>query len=123
MTKKLTSATKTILSAIALFFMFSTAAVAQDKVQEGAKKITNHMKAQLSLNDSQCAKVLEINKVYFKKVKDNNGATDVEKAKKQKAYDEERDAKLKSVLSDTQYKIYVANRASNAKKYKEAMGK
>lgn len=123
MIKMITATVKTVLSVVVLLLMFTTNAAAQDKVAEGAKMVATHMKEQLSLNDTQYAKVLEVNKVYLKKVKENSGATAVEKAKKQKGYDEERDAKLKSVLSDSQYKIYIANRAANAKKYKEAMGK
>lgn len=122
MIKTISSAVRMILGAITLFLVFTNTAAAQDKVNEGAKMVSTHMKSQLSLNDSQYAKVLDVNRVYLKKVKENNGATSVEKAKKQKAFDEERDAKLKSVLSDTQYKIYVGNRSANAKKYKEATG-
>ncbi len=123
MTKKINSAVKAVIGALALFLMFTTAVVAQDKVNEGAKTVTTHLKNQLSLNDTQYAKVLEVNKDYLKKSLGNNGATTVEKAKKQKGYDEERDKKLKSVLSDSQYKIFIANRASNAKKYKQAISK
>lgn len=122
MTKKMNLVVKSILGALTLFLMFSTTATAQDKTNDGPKIVAMHLKSQLSLNDSQYQKVLAVNRDYFKKSKENNGATAVEKAKKQKAYDEERDAKLKSVFSDSQYKIYIANRASNSKKYKEAIG-
>lgn len=119
MTKKF----KAIMSALALFLIFTTAASAQENTADGAVMVTSYMKTKLSLNDGQYSRVLDINKAYLQKVKDNNGATAVEKAKKQKAYNEERDIKLKSVLSDSQYKIYVANRSAHAKKYKEAAGK
>lgn len=121
MTNKFTLSLRSFISTLALFLMFTVAVNAQDKVQEGAVKVTAHMKSQLSLNDGQYTRVLAINKDYLQKVTDNPGATTVEKAKKKKTYDEERDEKLKSVLNASQYKIYVANRSSNARVYKEAV--
>lgn len=119
MTNKFTLNLKTAISVVVLFLTFSLSVNAQEKVQEGAIKVTAHMKTQLSLNDGQYSRVLAINKDYLQKVSDNSGATTVERAKKKKAYDEERDEKLKSVLNDTQYKIYIANRSANARVYKE----
>ena len=123
MTKKFGTAFKSTIGAIALFLVFTTTASAQQSIDDGAAKVTTYLKSKLSLNDGQYSRVLEINKVYLNKVAANDGATSVEKAKKQKAYDEERDSKLKSVLNESQYKIYVANRSANAKRYREAMDK
>ena len=119
MTNKFTLSLRSLITTLALFLVFTVTVNAQDKVQEGAVKVTAHMKSQLSLNDGQYTRVLAINKDYLQKVTDNPGATTVEKAKKKKVYDEERDEKLKSVLNASQYKIYVANRSSNARVYKE----
>lgn len=121
MIKMFTSAAKSLMGAVALLVMFSTAALAQDRVAEGAKKVTDNMKTQLALNDGQYAKVLEINKTFLQKVKDSRAATTnkVEQAKKLKVIDDDREAKLKSVLTEDQYKMFAANRAENKKKLKE----
>lgn len=124
MIKKITSAAKTIFGAAALLLALSTTAVAQetDKIAEGAKASATHMKTQLTLNDNQYTQVVDVNKAYLKKVKDckASGETEVAKAKKMQALNEERDGKLKSVLTATQYKKYAAVRAENIKKLKEA---
>ncbi|MFL9838118.1 hypothetical protein ABS768_11450 [Flavobacterium sp. ST-75] len=121
MTKKLTGRVKNLVSTLVLALLFCVTANAQDKVSEGAAKVTTHMKSQLSLNDNQYTQVLAINKDYLKKLDENPGATAVQRAKKKKTYDEDRDKKLKSVLSDSQYKIYIANRSANARVYKEVL--
>ncbi|MUV05427.1 hypothetical protein GN157_17065 [Flavobacterium rakeshii] len=121
MTKKLTGRVKNLVSTLVLALLFCVTANAQDKVAEGATKVTTHMKSQLSLNDNQYTQVLAINKDYLKKLDENPGATAVQRAKKKKSYDEDRDKKLKSVLNETQYKIYIANRSANARAYKEAL--
>lgn len=124
MIKKLTSAAKTMFAATALFLAFTIAAVAQetDKIAEAAKVSASQMKSQFTLNDNQYTQVVDVNKAYLKKVKDckASGETDVAKAKKMQALNEERDNKLKSVLTTTQYKKYAAVRAENVKKLKEA---
>jgi hypothetical protein len=124
MIKKLTSAAKTMFAAAALFLALTSAAVAQenDKIAEAAKTSASQMKTQFTLNDNQYTQVVDVNKAYLKKVKDckASGETDVAKAKKMQAINEERDSKLKSVLTATQYKKYAAVRAENVKKLKEA---
>ena len=120
MIKKITSAAKLMLSAMALALMFTTAALAQDKSAENLTKLNGHMKMQLSLNDSQYAKVNDINRVFVTKAKESekSNANKLDKAKKIKALEEDRDTKLKSVLTSDQYKIFVANRGENTKKLK-----
>lgn len=124
MIKKLTSGTRTLLAAAALMLAVTTTAFAQetDKLAEGAKTSATQMKSQLTLNDNQYTQVVDVNKAYLKKVKDckASGDTDAAKAKKMQALNEERDSKLKSVLTITQYKKYAAVRAENIKKLKEA---
>lgn len=121
MTKKLTDRVKNLVGTLALALLFCVTANAQDKVSEGAVKVTTHMKSQLSLNDNQYTQVLAINKDYLKKLDENPGATAVQRSKKKKIYDEDRDKKLKSVLNESQYKIFIANRSANARVYKEAL--
>ncbi|MHA3789269.1 hypothetical protein ACX0HA_13755 [Flavobacterium hauense] len=126
MIKKITSAAKMIFGAAALLLALSTTVVAQEKekdmIAEGAKTSAAQMKTQLTLNDNQYTQVVDLNKAYLKKVKDckASGDTDIAKAKKMQALNEERDGKLKSVLTATQYKKYAAVRADNIKKLKEA---
>jgi hypothetical protein len=123
MIKKFTSAAKAMIGAAALLLMFTTTGQAQekDKAAEGAKAVTAQMKSQLTLSDSQYTKVLDVNRTYLQKANDSKamGVTKVDKAKKMKALGEERDAKLKSVLTEDQYKIYTAGRAGNMKKLRE----
>jgi hypothetical protein len=120
MIRKITSATKAFLGAVALLLMFTTTALGQDTPAEGIKKLNDHMKVQLSLNDSQHAKVSDINRVFVQKVGDSEkgNASKLDKAKKVKALEAERDTKLKSVLTEDQYKVFVANRTENTKKLK-----
>jgi len=121
MIKKITSAAKVMLGAMALLLMFTTAALAQDKTAaENLTKLNDHMKTQLSLNDSQYAKVNDINRVFVTKAKESekSNANKLDKAKKIKALEEDRDSKLKSVLTADQYKIFIANRGENTKKLK-----
>ena len=98
MIKALVSAVKLMVGAIALLLMVTTTVTAQekDKVAEGAKTVTAQMKTQLVLNDNQQTQVLDVNRTYLKKVKDNNesGATAVQKSKKMQDLNEERDSKL-----------------------------
>jgi len=124
MINKLTSAAKTLLGTCALLLVLTTASYGQetDKIAEASKTVATQMKTQLTLNDNQYTQVVEVNKAYLKKVKDSkaSGDTAVAKAKKMQAINEERDGKLKSVLTEVQYKKYGATRAENIKKLKDA---
>ena len=104
-----------------LLLMFTLNANAQDKAAAGAKKVTEHMKEQLSLNEGQNDKVFAINYTFLQKVIENkdSGKNKIEKAKRLKELEGDRDTKLKSVLSDDQYKKYVATKAENRKKLRE----
>lgn len=105
----------------AVVMLLSVNAIAQDKATEGAKVVAMHMKEKLVLNESQYGKVLEINKTFLQKVIAIKGSavTKAEKVKKVRALNDERDAKLKSVLTDDQYKVYAASRAENRQKLRE----
>ena len=126
MIKKLSSAAKTLFGAALLLLAVSTTAVAQetDKLAEGAKAAASQMKTQLVLNDNQYTQVVDVNKAYLKKVKEcrASGDTAPAKAKKMQALNEERDSKLKSVLTEVQYKKYASVRAENIRKLKETAG-
>lgn len=108
------------LSIMAMLLLVA-GANAQDKAADGAKAVTAQMKEQLKLNDGQYSRVHAVNLDYLQKALDNKKSdkTSVEKAKRLKALDDERDAKLKSVLSADQYKIYTANKIENRKKLRQ----
>lgn len=112
---------KQLLGAFAIMLLFTANMSAQAKGAEAAKAVTNNMKDELMLNDGQYTKVYAVNLDFMEKAMENrdSGKTKVEKAKRLKALDDERDTKLKSVLSDDQYKKYVANKAENRKKLRE----
>lgn len=112
---------KKIAGAIVLMLTFTINATAQDNAVAGAKKITENMKEQLSLNESQYGKVYSINQDFLQKAIENrdSGKTKTDKAKRMKELDDTRDTKLKSVLSAEQIKIYVATKAENRKKLRE----
>lgn len=112
---------KQVLGAIAIMLLFTLNTHAQAKGAEGARAVTNHMKEELSLNDGQYTKVYAVNLDFMEKAIDNrnSGKSKVEKAKRLKALEDERDNKLKSVLSDDQYKKFIANKAENRKKLRE----
>jgi hypothetical protein len=111
---------KKMLSAAVMLLCFTITANAQDKTVDGAKAVTTYMKENLQLNDSQYQKVYSVNLTFLQKVdenaKKNKGA---DKIKKLRALEDERDTKLKSVLSEDQYKNYVGNKAANRKKIAE----
>lgn len=124
MIEKVTSAAKTLFGTAVLVLVMSSSAFAQDadKIAESSKTVATIMKNQLVLNDNQYTQIVEVNKAYLKKVKEckSSGDTAPAKAKKMQAINEERDGKLKSVLTEVQYKKYGATRAENIKKLKEA---
>jgi len=121
MINKITSAAKAMVAVAALLFMFTATAAAQDK--DALTSLNTYMKEQLSLNDSQTAKVNDINRVFMQKTKENEktNLSKLDKAKKVKLYEEDRDKKLQSVLTKEQYKTFIANRAENTKRLKELL--
>lgn len=85
--------------------------------QQAARTISNQMKEHLALNDAQNNKVYIINLDFMKKTFDNNKNGDkAERNKKQRGLEEERDTKLKSVLTDKQFKVFIANRGIDRKR-------
>tara|TARA_Y100000815_G_scaffold149549_1_gene135326 strand:+ start:17468 stop:17794 length:327 start_codon:yes stop_codon:yes gene_type:complete len=97
-----------------MLLVFTTSATAQEKAAEGALAVSAKMKEMLSLNEQQYNKVLEVNKVYLRKIAaaKKDGLTTAEMDKKLRVYSNERENKLKSVLTPSQYKTYAARRES-----------
>lgn len=93
-------------------------ASAQDKAAEGARAVTTNMKEKLNLNDGQYTQVYAVNLDFLQKALENQatGNTKVEKGKRLKELDDERDAKLKSVLNGDQFKKYLAIKTDNRKR-------
>jgi hypothetical protein len=112
---------RNVFSAFIMALVFTVTAAAQDKAAEGAKAVTTQMKEQLTLNDAQYTKVYDVNLTFLQKAAKSKeaGGTKQDKTKKLRALEEERDTKLQSVLTETQYKMYAASRANNNKKLRE----
>lgn len=110
----LTRTAKSVIGAVLMLLVFTTSATAQEKAAEGALAVSAKMKEMLSLNEQQYNKVLEVNKVYLRKIAaaKKDGLTTAEMDKKLRVYSNERENKLKSVLTPSQYKTYAARRES-----------
>ncbi|SFD55353.1 protein of unknown function [Chitinophaga sp. CF118] len=100
---------KTSTLLLTLFLFISGAAFAQDGTPEQkAKALTERMKTQLTLNDDQFGQVYNINLDFVTKmgsVKEDTGGK-MAKFKKLKSLDKDRDAALKSVLTEQQFKDF-----------------
>ncbi|SFW89631.1 hypothetical protein [Chitinophaga sancti] len=98
---------------VALFVLFlgmCQGAFAQDgsRKDQATKAITDTMQVHLSLNDDQYKKVYDINAQFLTKLGSikQDGGGKLAKFQKLKSADQERDAALKPVLSDDQFKKY-----------------
>lgn len=104
-----------------LFAMPAITACAQEKTEDIAKKMTDVLKGQLALNDTQYQQVYDVNTMFINEAKalkeSDEGRRD--KASKLKASDEARDAKMKKILTESQYKTFLEKKKENRKKLKE----
>lgn len=101
---------------------------AQDKAsmptpEERATKMTDWMKSTLQLNDTQLSQVQAINLKYANKRQDmmNNSQSKKDKMDAWKADETAKDAELKGVLTDDQYKTYLAKKDEMKKNMKDKM--
>lgn len=80
-----------------------------------AKRMTDSMTVRLSLTDEQVPKVQAINEEFAAKAASikAEGGDRMNKVKKIKAANSERDKALKAVLTDTQFSEYKANKKEN----------
>lgn len=117
MFKTLISAAKAMLGVVAFTLAFTMNATAQDRGANGAQKMTDNMKTELSLTDAQYAKVLEINKNFADKTAEARKATIDKKqgGASIKELNEEREAKFKTVLTKEQYKTYLIKKEEKKK--------
>ena len=76
--------------------------------EDRAAKLTEWMNANLQLTEDQTAKAQDINLKYARKNETlrNSNESRMEKIKKLKSYDQEKDDELKALFNADQYKIY-----------------
>lgn len=117
MLKTLITAAKGIVSLVALVLAFTINASAQDRTADAAQKMTDNMKTELTLTDAQYAKVLDINKNFAGKATEARKASTDRKVTSEavKGLNEEREAKLKTVLTEEQFKTYLAKKEEKKK--------
>lgn len=113
----------TLLTAGFLLLLVSIAmpSFAQDtKKDKAAKALTDTMRTQLSLDDTQYSKVYDINADFMGKLAGMKGDSDskMAKFKKLKALDEDRDKALKGVLSAEQFKSFQEFKKQNRQEMK-----
>ncbi|TWV98011.1 hypothetical protein [Chitinophaga pinensis] len=113
----------TLLTAGLLLFLVlvATPSFAQDtKKDKAAKALTDTMRTQLSLDDTQYSKVYDINADFMDKLAGVKGDGDskMAKFKKLKAIDEDRDKALKTVLSAEQFKSFQEFKKQNRQEMK-----
>ena len=90
---------------------------------ERATKLTDWMKTNLQLTDDQVPKVQDINMKYANKM-DQLRSSSVGRRQKfdiLKKDDQAKDAELKQVLTDSQYKTYMTKKEELKKKAKEEL--
>ena len=108
------------------FFIFSFSIFAQEKTNEQmAEEMTKHMKSQIDFNDENYDKIYKINLDFVSQtaeLKSDNQMGKIEKVKKLKELDENRDKQLKGVLTEEEYKKFQNNKSENKKTMKEKFG-
>ena len=107
------------------FFVLTSATQAQQlpDAAERAAKLTDWMKTNLKLTDDQVQKVKDINVKYANMLDqlDASDATKDQKIQTWKTNDAAKDAEMKGVLTDDQYKTYLSKKAEIKKKFKQAL--
>ena len=124
MFKTLISATKAMVSVVAIVLAFTINASAQDRVGNGAQKMTDNMKTELKLTDEQYGKVLEINKSFSEKSFEARKSSTDQKVTREavKGLNTERETKLKAVLTEEQFKTYLVKKEEKKKAVAKRFG-
>ena len=108
-----------------LFVFVNTSSYSQQKdipsASERATKLTDWMKTNLQLTDDQVPKVQDINMKYANKMEElkNNAAGKRQKLLTLKENDKAKDAELKQVFTDSQYKTYMTKKKELKKQLKQ----
>lgn len=115
------------LTVFVLFSLVNTSVYSQQKdipsASERATKLTDWMKTNLQLSDDQLPKVQDINMKYANKMEElkNSAAGKRQKLMTLKDNDKAKDAELKQVFTDSQYKTYMTKKEELKKKMKEEL--
>ncbi|WP_343693702.1 hypothetical protein [Chitinophaga sp.] len=112
-----------LVAVFVLLFGMSQAASAQDgsRKDQAVKAMTDTMQVHLSLNDDQYRKVYDINQQFLTKlggIKQDGGGK-LAKLQQLKAADKERDAALKPILTDEQFKQFQVDKKARREEMKE----
>lgn len=121
MFKTIVSAAKAMATVLTLVLAFTLNASAQESRLNNATKVTDNMKTELALNDAQYTKVYEINKTFMDKTGEARKNSTDKKATAQvvKGFNEEREAQLKTVLTEDQFKTYLAKKEAKKAEMKK----
>ncbi len=111
------------LTVVFAVLFFSCASNAQDKTTQAATKITDSLKSQLILNETQYNKAYNINLEFLKTAKEVKDAPAGRREKMGvlKEADAKRDAAMKEILTDKQYQLFLEKKTENRKKMREAI--
>jgi hypothetical protein len=107
----------------ALVFVSHSLSAQMPSASERAMKQTNWMKSALKLTDDQATKVQDINLKYANKMDElhKSAATKDQKMASMKTDEAAKDAEIKAVLNDSQYKTYLQKKEEMKKEMKEKM--
>lgn len=85
------------------------------------KKMTDRMQTELTLDADQYNKVYAVNEQFLTAMTDlkNSSGGRLEKFRKMKSIDDNRDKQLKKILTSAQYNIYQKNKEANREKMRE----
>ena len=117
------------LTMLSLFVFVNTSIYSQQKdipsASERATKLTDWMKTNLQLTEDQVPKVQDINMKYANKMDElkNNAAGKRQKLLTLKENDTAKDAELKQVFTDSQYKTYMTKKEELIKKMNQELKK
>lgn len=115
------------LTMLLLFSFITTSLYSQQKdipsASERATKLTEWMKTNLQLTDEQVPKVQDINMKYANKMEElkNNVAGKRQKLLTLKENEKAKDAELKQVFADNQYKTYLTKKEELKKQLKQEL--
>jgi hypothetical protein len=87
-----------------------------------AKKMTDRMQTQLTLDADQYNKVYAVNEQFLDAMAElkNSPGKKLGKFREMKSIDDDRDKQLKKILTSDQYNIYRKNKEANREKMREA---
>lgn len=117
MLKLISSIVKTTTAVVVMLLAVTTAS-AQDRSELMAQRQTNKLNAELKLDDTQYKKVLDVNKDFANQISQiKNTQTDKDKkAAALKKLNQQREEKLKGILTEEQFKTYLSNKENNLKR-------